>query len=626
MIGILRGAGQFCAHNRPNNSLAFLSPTAMSNLIPPVVEPLPEPLDDPMRVLRKFADRILFVQMLLIPICCAGICGSFVVQREGGPSFFWSMIIALVFGILYTFAIRTFLPARDVDLVYLRSFRRDRDTSDIRFEIYRALGTGWRIAGIRDPRRRWLKFIRFTYFFLFALHYASPRYLNLEAGDDWKKRLWRTLTLARGVVIDVTDLTTHVMTEVRMCASCLPLERILFVVDDSRPFQEWDHAIRRVLPPTNSPFPPKYAIWPTRSTDRGHFQQSVREFAGALPNTLAGSKLPVMNLDLVLGQLEPSPKEAGIWIELLIGVVLAFVVSGMTSFLSRQTSIIHSSAPGFLLGIVSISYLLVLAYHIAAYLWDCVNMVERMKATAVFAVMYLVPALLLIGLGQVKGAANRALASNNLKQLGLAFDMHANLHGQLPGADRSFVAWNGVVPRERVSWRVQLLPVLLETASNNAERQQIETVLRGYRVTEAWDSPHNLQFVPMMPKIYRLPDGYGDPRPGQTHLRVFVTPYDTTGPHSLFVAGQPGWVLDAVPDGTSNTILIAESTESVPWTCPDELSFQPNGPLPKLGRIFGPFFFAALADGSVHKVRYSRPDSEIWELISADGGVPVSVD
>src|SRR5262249_59076807 len=64
---------------------------------------------------------------------------------------------------------------------------------------------------------------------------ASPKYLNLEARDeDWKARLWRSLTLARGAVLDVSHLTSYVRDEVRMCYRTLGLDRVLFIGDGSK--------------------------------------------------------------------------------------------------------------------------------------------------------------------------------------------------------------------------------------------------------------------------------------------------------------------------------------------------------------------------------------------------------
>jgi len=51
----------------------------------------------------------------------------------------------------------------------------------------------------------------------------------------------------------------------------------------------------------------------------------------------------------------------------------------------------------------------------------------------------------------------------------------------------------------------------------------------------------------------------------------------------------PGAAALAVPsianitDGSSNTILVVEANRDIPWTKPEDLPFNPKGPLPELG-------------------------------------------
>ena len=54
-----------------------------------------------------------------------------------------------------------------------------------------------------------------------------------------------------------------------------------------------------------------------------------------------------------------------------------------------------------------------------------------------------------------------------------------------------------------------------------------------------------------------------------------------------------------IPDGTSNTILLVEAAKSVPWTKPDDIVFDADKLLPKVGGLSKGGFMAALCDGSV---------------------------
>src|SRR5262249_54877034 len=150
---------------------------------------------------------------------------------EEEPAFLSKLVLALAVA-WFLFSVWRVLPHRRTNVLYLRSFRHDENTAHVRVDLIRAFGPGFRISGIRDPRRRSVRWLRQLNVLAFAFRYASPKYLNLEARDeDWKARLWRSLTLARGAVLDVSHLTSYVRDEVRMCYRTLGLDRVLFIGD-----------------------------------------------------------------------------------------------------------------------------------------------------------------------------------------------------------------------------------------------------------------------------------------------------------------------------------------------------------------------------------------------------------
>src|SRR2546428_70002 len=107
------------------------------------------------------------------------------------------------------------------------------------------------------------------------------------------------------------------------------------------------------------------------------------------------------------------------------------------------------------------------------------------------------------------------------------------------------------------SWRVLILPFVEQ-----------EELYRQYRLNEPWDSPHNLQLLPKMPYLYAPPPGkIGRVPPHHTICHVFV------GPATAFEIEQGPSLREDFPDGTSNTFLIVEAGEPVPWTKPDELLY-----------------------------------------------------
>ncbi|HZY85605.1 MAG TPA: H-X9-DG-CTERM domain-containing protein, partial [Gemmataceae bacterium] len=82
---------------------------------------------------------------------------------------------------------------------------------------------------------------------------------------------------------------------------------------------------------------------------------------------------------------------------------------------------------------------------------------------------------------------------------------------------------------------------------------------------------------------------------------------------------QPATIRN-ITDGTSNTIAVTEAKTAVPWTKPDDLPFNPNGPLPPLGGRFPSGFNAAFADGSVRLIPKDTPEATIKGYVTRNGG------
>ena len=101
-----------------------------------------------------------------------------------------------------------------------------------------------------------------------------------------------------------------------------------------------------------------------------------------------------------------------------------------------------------------------------------------------------------------------------------------------------------------------------------------------------------------MPKYYTLIGDTTAP-PGYTYYRVFV------GNGAAFEADR-GVRMNEFKDSTGETILVVEAATAVPWTKPEELPYDPNGPLPPFGGHFGHYrrsFLVLFADGSERTVR-----------------------
>src|SRR5438874_1556587 len=170
-----------------------------------------------------------------------------------------------------------------------------------------------------------------------------------------------------------------------------------------------------------------------------------------------------------------------------------------------------------------------------------------------------------------------------MKQLSLGLVNYADNHGQqLPPA----VVY-GPDGRPLYSWRVLLLPYIEQEALYNE-----------FRLDEPWDSPHNLALLPRMPGAYAPPGSKASMVPPyHTVCHVFVS-------RGAAFEGREGLRYPQdFPDGVSNTILVIEAGEPVPWTKPDDLAYDPDGPLPALPSVFKDGFRAGMGDGSMRWIR-----------------------
>jgi hypothetical protein len=117
--------------------------------------------------------------------------------------------------------------------------------------------------------------------------------------------------------------------------------------------------------------------------------------------------------------------------------------------------------------------------------------------------------------------------------------------------------------------------------------------------------PHGPGDAPMM--MRGAPTGMGASTPSVSYPAAFVKGQGVRFPAHF-------------TDGTSNTILIVEAGNAVPWTKPEDLHYANDEPLPELGGLFPDVFHAAFVDGSVHTLTKKFDEKILRAAITANAG------
>ena len=220
------------------------------------------------------------------------------------------------------------------------------------------------------------------------------------------------------------------------------------------------------------------------------------------------------------------------------------------------------------------------------------QMESTVQATAQVKVAQILSRVLADGATLIRASADKVTSQNNLKQLNLALINYADTYQGVMAA----AAITDKAGKPLLSWRVTILPYI--------EQDQL---YKQFKLDEPWDSDHNVKLIQLMPKTYMLP---GDKRKHEypsTYYQAFV------GPGTGFEPKKPIRFPASFPDGTSNTIWLAEAADPVPWTKPDDIAYDPKK-MPKIGFHYNNRCNVGFADGSVRALKKTL-DEKIWHLL-----------
>jgi prepilin-type processing-associated H-X9-DG protein len=277
------------------------------------------------------------------------------------------------------------------------------------------------------------------------------------------------------------------------------------------------------------------------------------------------------------------------------GKAIASLVLGLCSFVAC----FFTGLPALFLGIFALNDINDPKKHVSGKGMAISGIVLGGLTTFVWLPLILI-ALLLPAVQAAREAARRAQCTNNLKQIALAMHNYASAYNCFPPA-----ATYDSDGKPLLSWRVLLLPYLEEASLYNQ-----------FRLDEPWDSPNNKPLADRIPGMFRCPS---DVVPlGMTTYEVVVDP------RSLFTGQPRGVSLREVTDGTSNTLMVVEGADPVPWTKPDGLSLTSNAQMLGMGSKHPGGLNASFADGSVRFLKNSISPSTLRALVTRNGNEPIT--
>jgi len=255
-----------------------------------------------------------------------------------------------------------------------------------------------------------------------------------------------------------------------------------------------------------------------------------------------------------------------------------------------------------LAAVVQFSAVLLWVFAVAALL--CLIFVWKVKHWKInlVVVAWLLYALLLPSNSARSRPARRAICRNNLYQISMALLAYEANRGSLPPA---YIADKNGKPMH--SWRVLILPYL--------DRLDL---YEAYRFDEPWDGPNNRKLAGEIMRIYSCPKD-AEQKTDTSYVAV-------VGANTVWPGAKRG-NLSAIPDGSSNVVLLVEIRNSgIHWMEPRDLDATQmpfivnaqNGQGISSGHSGGAS--VSMADGSTIWLSADTPPQVLRSLIQIDDG------
>jgi hypothetical protein len=204
-------------------------------------------------------------------------------------------------------------------------------------------------------------------------------------------------------------------------------------------------------------------------------------------------------------------------------------------------------------------------------------------------------------LNQMAGIGLALKEKNDLREIGIALNNYHDEHQQKFPAHAIYLAEG----KPLLSWRVELLPKLGQ-----------KELYAKFKRDEPWDSDNNKKLIAEMPAVY-FNSRTGQPKEkGLTNVQIFV------GEKAPWPKSKESFGLKQIKDGAANTLMLLQAAEPVVWTKPDDLEYDPQKPLPKLG-IGGQGVGVVLFDMSVRELPANWPEKNWRAIITPAGGESV---